>query len=540
MDNKTTEQNNNGLVQSFGLFTLIMIVLSSMIGSGVFKKIAQMSAYVQSPWLVMLAWILAGLVSLFGALGNAEVGGMITEPGGQYAYFKYMYGRFVAYMYGWTMLAVVQTATAAAVAIVFAQAVSGICGQVYGHELSEMTVKMLGIGAIVLFTAVNYFGAELSGSFNSVLMGLIVTALVGIIIADLTMSNGSMANISHIADANGVNLLLQNACKEAGIDINDITSISDLQQHLKELKDLLPEDRFKEIANTLNLENMQTLAKGNEGVIGSSVSFLNGLFAAMLGAFWAYEGWNNVGYLGAEVKNPQRNIPLGLTVGVLIVMAIYTLINFSYLYAMPIEELINVHLHVGKIGAVEVLKTYMSGGVIIVLGIIGLANFNTTNNSILASPRVTYAMAVDGLFFKEFAAVHPKYKTPTLAILFMGFWASCFVISGQFDALTEMLVFASFIFYFMAAIGVFILRKKMPDTPRAYKVSLIFPAIFAIFSAGLVFFTIYKDYIGAFGGLKDYSLGAIFNAFISMNSVRGLCLMALGIPLYFYFESKSE
>ena len=117
-----------------------------------------MSAYVQSPWLVMLAWILAGLVSLFGALGNAEVGGMITEPGGQYAYFKYMYGRFVAYMYGWTMFAVVQTATAAAVAIVFAQATADICA-VSGHPLSSLAITMLGLSAIAIFTFVNYFFA---------------------------------------------------------------------------------------------------------------------------------------------------------------------------------------------------------------------------------------------------------------------------------------------------------------------------------------------------------------------------------------------
>jgi APA family basic amino acid/polyamine antiporter len=349
-----------------------------------------------------------------------------------------------------------------------------------------------------------------------------------------------MSNISHIADANGINALLQNACKEAGVEINDITSMADLQKHLGELKSLLPPETYKSIAEKLNVENMQNVKAGNEGVVGSSVSFLNGLFAAMLGAFWAYEGWNNVGYLGGEVKNPQRNIPLGLTIGVLIVMAIYTLINFSYLYAMPIEDLINVHFHIGRIGAVEVLKTYMSGGVLLVLGIIALANFNTTNNSILASPRVTYAMAVDGLFFKQFAAVHPKYKTPTLAILFMGFWASCFVLSGQFDALTDMLVFASFIFYFMAAVGVFILRKKMPDAPRTYKVSLIFPAIFAIFSAGLVCFTVYNDFKGAFSELPDYSLDTIFSAFFGMNSVRGLLLMLLGVPLYFYLESKNE
>lgn len=514
-DNSTQK---SGLVQSFGLFTLIMIVLSSMIGSGVFKKIAQMSAHVQSPYLVMLAWLLAGFVSLFGALGNAEVGSMITEPGGQYAYFKHMYGRFTAYMYGWTMLAVVQTATAAAVAMVFAEATSGIFAQ-YGVEFSPMTVKLLAIGAIALFTFVNYFGAELSGSVNTVFMALIVTALVGIIVMDFVVSPGSFSHISHAADATGIYNLLQATCKEAGIDLTGITTISEVQKHLETLNKNLPPETMKLISEKINLNNMQGLAAGSEGVANTPFSMISALFAAMLGAFWAYEGWNNVGYLGAEVKNPQRNIPLGLTIGVVVVMAIYTLINLSYLYVLPIEDLINVHLHVGRIGAVEVLKTYISQGVIIVLAIIALANFNTTNNSILASPRVTYAMALDGLFFKRFSEIHPKYKTPTLAILFMGVWASCFVLSGQFDALTDMLVFASFIFYFMAAIGVFILRKKMPDTPRGYRVSLVFPAIFAIFSFFLILFNLYNDPI---------------------NAAKGLGLMALGVPLFFYLERKNK
>jgi basic amino acid/polyamine antiporter, APA family len=513
--------NNSGLVQSFGLFTLIMIVLSSMIGSGVFKKIAQMSAHVQSPKLVMLAWVLAGLVSLFGALGNAEVGSMITEPGGQYAYFKHMYGRFVAFMYGWTMFSVVQTATAAAVAIVFAQATADICA-VSGNPLSDMAVTGLGLSAIAIFTFVNYRGAELSGSVNTVFMALIVTALVGIIIADLTIGGGSMANIMHSADANSINETLRLACTNAGIDITGLNSMEELQANLAAMQKAAADAPTGAVAAQLeafgkvaNLNNMEHLAAGSEAVTSTTSGFLKAMFAAMLGAFWAYEGWNNVGYLGGEVKNPQRNIPLGLTVGVVVVMAIYTLINFSYLYVMPIEKLIGVHLQVGKIGAVEVLKTYMTNGVIVVSAIIALANFNTTNNSILASPRVTYAMATDGLFFKPFADIHPVYKTPTLAILAMGVMSALFVLSGQFDALTDMLVFASFIFYFMAAVGVFVLRKKMPDTPRGYRTPLLFPAIFAIFSFFLVIFTIYND---------------------PLNAAKGLGLMALGLPLYFYLE----
>lgn len=515
--------NQNGLVQSFGLFTLVMIVLSSMIGSGVFKKIAQMSAHVQSPKLVMLAWLLAGLISLFGALGNAEVGSMIAEPGGQYAYFKYMYGRFTAYMYGWTMFAVVQTATAAAVAIVFAQATADICA-VSGHPLSGGAVTMLGLSAIAIFTYVNYRGAELSGSVNSIFMALIVTALVSIIVMDLTISGGSMANLYHDADANTINAVLREACTKAGIDLTGINTIAELQTNIEAMQEAAtqsPEvaEQVKKMGEIVNLDNIKHLAPGAEAVTSTTNGFLKAMFAAMLGSFWAYEGWNNTGYLGGEVKNPQRNIPLGLTIGVVIVMAIYTLINFSYLYAMPIEQLIGVHLQTGKIGAVEVLKTYMTNGVIMVSAIIALANFNTTNNSILASPRVTYAMATDGLFFKQFAVVHPVYKTPTLAIIAMGVIASLFVLSGQFDALTDMLVFASFIFYFMAAVGVFILRKKMPDTPRGYRAPLLFPAIFAIFSLFLVVYTIMDN---------------------PTNALRGLGLMALGLPLYFYITKNND
>jgi APA family basic amino acid/polyamine antiporter len=475
-----SEQNKSQLIPTFGLFTVFMISLSSMIGSGVFKKVAPMSADVQSSSLVMLAWVLGGLISLFGALSNAEVGSIIAEPGGQYAYFKHMYGRFTAYMYGWTMLSVVQTATAAAVAVVFASATNEVLKTAFLIDLGDYGVKFLAISAIALFTFVNYRGAKMGGMVNAILASAIVIALLLIMILNFTIGGGSMANMTHVADAASV----------------------------------------KAAVEGLSPDKLEGLKYGYEEVTQTWSSTISSLFAAMLGVFWAYEGWNNLGYLGAEVKDAKRNIPLGLTMGILFVMFIYTTINFSYLYVLPVEKFINVKYADTTIAAVEVVKSYLgAGGVILIASLIAIANFSTTNNSILTAPRVSFAMAQDGLFFDKVAEVHPEYKTPATAVLIMGIASCLFVLSNTFDQLTEMLVFASFIFYFMAAVGVFVLRRKMPDAPRSFRVPSILPIIFALFSLVLVYNTIMERPILA---------------------AQGLGLMALGIPLYFYFEDKNK
>jgi APA family basic amino acid/polyamine antiporter len=249
--------------------------------------------------------------------------------------------------------------------------------------------------------------------------------------------------------------------------------------------------------------------------------FIKSMFAALLSAFWGYEGWSTIGYLGGEIKNAQRNLPLALILGMLFVIVIYFGVNLTYLYVMPIDQLVNNQHSQNTIAAVIVVKTILgNGGGIIISLLILITTLGCTNTTILAAPRLYFAMAREGLFFKSAGDLHPIHNTPSKAFIYQAVVVSLLVISGSFDQLTDMLIFASFIFYGATTLGVFILRKKMPDTARPYKTwgYPIVPAIFILFCVALVVITF---------------------AAKPREALMGLGLMLLGVPFYFYWNKKS-
>ncbi len=254
----------------------------------------------------------------------------------------------------------------------------------------------------------------------------------------------------------------------------------------------------------------------------SPLGIFGAFFAAMLAAFWAYDGWNNIGYLGGEVKNAKRNIPIALYLGVIIVILIYLIINLAFLYVIPVNEMIQVYEKRDSIAAIEVLKKFLDyGGVIVISIIIMVSTFATTNGTILASSRLYFAMSRDKLFFKKVGKCHRSFKTPSTSLIFQGIWASILVLSGSFDQLTDMLMFASFIFYGLGAFGVFILRKKMKDVYRPYKVFgyPIIPAIAVIFFFSIFIITIIQN-------PRDAGIG--------------LALMFIGVPFYLIWNYKKQ
>jgi APA family basic amino acid/polyamine antiporter len=241
----------------------------------------------------------------------------------------------------------------------------------------------------------------------------------------------------------------------------------------------------------------------------------------MLAAFWAYEGWNSVGFLGGEIKNPHRNVPLSIAFGLLIVIVLYVLTNIAYLSLMPIDSLNQINAAGNSIAAVEAVKVFWNeGGVIFISLLILLSTLGCTHATILSNARTSFAMAKEGLFFSKMAKVNSA-KVPGNALWYQGVWASILVLSGTFDQLTDMLIFAAFIFYGATAFGVFILRKKMPDAPRPYKVwgYPIVPAIFVVFCVFLIANTIIA---------RPREAGI------------GLVLILLGIPFYYWFRRKNK
>ncbi len=462
------------LVRSLGLFSAFLLIVSSIIGSGVFKKVAPMAAELQSPGLVLLCWGLAGLITLCGALSNAEVAGMIADSGGQYVYFRKMYGPLFAYLYGWSCFAVIQSSAAASIAYVFSQSFNSlihlpvlppgvtrlnIAGIFYPFD--NIGVKLLAIGLIWTLTAVNYRGVRYGGGLSNLVTVAVVICIFSVVLLGLSIGGGG-------------------------------------------------------------LDNIQTPAEGYVSRSWAGTGLIGSIFGALLSAFWAYEGWNSLSFIGGEIKSPNRNIPLALIFGVLFVMTVYLLVNFTYLYVLPIDQLISAHESKNTIAAVAVIRSFLGdGGVLFISVLILVATFGCTNTTLLMASRIYYAMARNGLFFRTAAWCHPAYNTPSNALVLQAGWASVLILSGSFDQLTDMLIFASFIYYGSTAFGVFVLRRKMPDAPRPYRVIgyPVVPALFVLFCASLVVITLYTRPREAF---------------------MGLALILAGLPFYFYWNRKNN
>jgi len=441
------------LARRLGLFTAVMVVMGNMIGSGVFKKAAPMAAELHSAGLLLLCWLIAGLVSLSGALSNAESAGMIASPGGQYAFFKRMYGRFFSFMFCWSSFTILQSASIASIAYVFGESFNALAPlprlspaleniQILGlfRPLENSGVKLFTVATLLLITWANYRGVTYGGL---------------------------IANVSTVMKLLGIAVIVAMGLFAA--------------------RQVSPE-WFPDPAQT------QTAPSGRFGLFGA-------MFTAMLGAFWAYDGWNNVISLGGEVRNPKRNIPIALALGVGGVTLIYLTVNYVYLVMVPINELAAMASSENQIVAVEALRAHFgptAAGLVAVLILISM--FGATNCQLLPPSRMYYTMAREGLFFRIAGRCHPVYRTPSNALVMQGLWSSFLVLTGTFDQLTDMVIFASFIFYGASAFGVFVLRRTMRDTHRPYRVPLVIPALFSLFCIALVFITIFERPREAFLG----------------------------------------
>ena len=453
-----------------GLRAATFLVVSVIIGSGVFKKIAPMAQELGSPWLIIACWIIAGLISLAGALSTAEMVSMFPNSGGEYFYFQKIYGRFFSFLYGWASFTVIKTAAISALAYIFAESlnslfplpVMGSNATFLGIALFQnLSIKIVASVLIILLTLLNYRGVHFAEKLSSLLTYLMLLGILVFLVVGFTTGKGNIQNLS---------------------------------QNTRDLKQLAPE----------------------------GWNLIKALFVASLGAFWGYEGWNNIAYIGEEVKNPKRNLPLALGVGTIIVIVTYVLLNLLFVYVLPIDFFIQLNASSNKIAAVEVAGQ-ISGtlGMTLIASLIVVTTLNSCNSSILMSARIMYAMARDKMFFSKAASVHPKYNTPDVALFIQAFWAIMLVFSGTFDQLTDMLVFASFLFYGSTALGVILLRIKQPELERKYKVIgyPYVPAIFCLFCVSLFISTIINQPFAA---------------------IWGLSLIATGIPVYYWLNKNAK
>jgi APA family basic amino acid/polyamine antiporter len=458
--------NQRNLIRTLGLGYVIIFVVANIIGSGVYKKIAPMAAELHSSVWILMAWIVAGIITIFGALSNAEVAGLLADTGGDFVYFKKIYNRFFAFLYGWSLFAVIQTATISSLAYVFAQSLNSIIplpeifsslkdysiGGVF-LPFQDFGVKLAAIILIILLTVLNITGLKSGAGVSKFIMWLVFTGLF--VIAYFGLSN---------VDALPVNFM----------NINELTT------------------------GTVTISSF---------------------FTAMLGAFWAYQGWVSVGYIGGEIKDPNKNIPKGIVIGVFVVIFIYLLVNITYLALLSIPQLEQIYNSGNQIAAIEAVRSFWgTGGVLFISLLILVTTLGCTNASILTGARPYYAMARDRLFFSGIGKLN-KTNVPGNSLLWQGIWASVLVLSGTFDQLTDMIIFAVFIFYGATSLGVIILRRKMPDVHRPYKVwgYPVVPVVFILFCMFLFFNTILTR---------------------PREAAIGMVLILSGIPVYLYLQRK--
>ncbi|NQW29302.1 MAG: amino acid permease [Ignavibacteria bacterium] len=470
------------LLKQLGLFTTTMIVIGSVIGSGIFKNPSSMAALVRSPELLLLVWLGAGIVTLFGALTNAEVSGVIPSTGGQYEYFRIMYGDFTAFMYGWALFFVIQTGSIASITYVFAYYFNSIFplfnlpeetwrslavplpfGTIY--PLQELGIKLLTVGSVAVLTMVNYLGVKEGGIFQSIFTVSKIVAILVLVAAAFMFGEGNTVNLFEAS--------------KQGVPVG-------------------------------------------MALIGAVVLTMNK-------ALWAYDGWNSITYVAGEIKEPQRNIPKALMIGSISIIFVYALINLAYLYILPIDSLMSSESVAADVAQIVMGKWGLTFVAIAVM----ISTLGTSNGTILASARVFFAMAKDGFFFRRVNYIHPKFHTPSKALLWQCVWTCVLVFSGTFDMLTEMLIFVSWAFYGLGAYGVFILRKKMPTADRPYRVwgYPTVPIVFIVFAIVFLIFSIVAD-------VQQYIDGHARGEDPIINSLYGVVLLAIGIPFYLRFKKS--
>ena len=453
-----------GLVRQLGLFDSTMVMVGIVIGSGIFLTTGIMAKSIPSAGLILLAWLIGGLLTLAGALTYAELGAAMPEAGGQYVYLREAYGPMSGFLFGWILFLVYTTGGIAALALAFA-------------EYTGYFFPSLGTENLILTLDIPFLKSTLHYSLSAgQLIGVAVIMLLSIVNFVGVGLGKSIQNIFTV------------------IKIGTIAAIIIL-------------------GFAIGKGTPPGLSINPSGM--SFGSIIIGLGVSLVAVAWAFDGWNNVNFVAGEIRNPKRNLPFALIIGTLAITGLYILVNYIYLYALPMEDTVGVLRIAEK--ATGALFGSSTGALISALVLISV--FGALNGTILVGPRVYYAMAKDGLFFRKVALVHPRFRTPGFSILIQAIWASVLTLSGTFEQIFTFAMFIAIAFWIIATAAVFTLRKKRPDLPRPYKTwgYPIVPAIFIIASCGILLNTLLEK---------------------PVEALAGIFLTALGIPAYFYWKRR--
>src|SRR6267143_1660893 len=414
----TTQQPQTDFVKAISRLDATALVVGSMIGSGIFIVSAEILRQVHAPGLLLVVWAVSGVVTLMGAITYGELAAMFPRAGGQYVYLREGISPLFGYLYGWTLFLVIQTGTIAAVAVAFARFTSvfwpGLSPDVFlgftmhfPKPIGDIAVglspqRILAVLSVALLTWINVRGVRTAALIQTSLTAIKTSVLALLILLGITIGRNAEALAANFA--------------------------------------------------------------GNFWATGGAAVGLGAIGAAMVGSLFSMDAWNNVGFAGSELKNAQRDLPLAMGAGVLIVTVLYVLANVAYLNVLPAAAIASAPQD--RVGTAALEAILGEPGLKLMAAAIMISTFGCNNGLILSGARVYYAMARDDLFFRSAGVLHPRFKTPAVALVVQGLWTSLLCLSGTYTQLLNFVIFAALLFYGLTAVGLFALRAKRPAAER--------------------------------------------------------------------------
>ena len=491
----------HGFVKAIGLFDGTMIVVGSMIGSGIFIVAADISRQTGSAGGLLLTWILTGFLTIAAALSYGELAALFPHAGGQYVYLREAYSPLWGFLYGWTLFLVIQTGTIAAVAVGFARYLGVIFPAISpktwiipplnfssGYAISLSVQQLVAVLMIIFLTFLNTRGVKLGKWIQNVFTSAKILSLLGLIFLCVFVARNSAAiadNFSHLWAIRGAQPI------EPGTGF---------------LKNLLP---------------TVTAASGWFGLL---VAF----GVAQVGSLFSADAWNNIGFTAAEVKNPKRDVALSMAFGTIIVITLYCLANLAYLCALPLAQIQNAPDD--RVATAALSAIFGAKGAWMMAIAIIISTFGCDNGLILAGSRVAYAMAKDGLFFQATGRLNDK-GVPGTALVYQGIWIITLIMlrtrrpdgtyGNLYNDLLDYVVFAALLFYALTILGVFVLRKTRPNAERPYRAFGYpwLPLLYIVAAIGImVVLLLYK----------------------TQTAGRGMVIVLLGLPVYWLWNREKS
>lgn len=475
------------LKRSLGLLDATSLVAGSMIGSGIFIVSAAMSQDLGSAGWLIVAWLLTGVITLTAALSYGELAGMMPEAGGQYVYIRRAWGEIPAFLYGWTVFAVIQTGVIAAVAMAFANYASelspalGTKNVLFSVGSFDVSAgQLLGLSGVVILSYINARGVRLGAVVQRIFTSAKLLALFGLIVLGLYVGLKTDVFSNNFHDAWSPVRTIQE--KDGSWTSHPLAGLGFLT------------------------------------VFG--MTLINSLFSS--------DAWNNVTFIAGEIREPQKNIPRSLILGTTIVTVLYILANIAYLALLPLKgdpngaDVISKGMQfaeMGRVGTAAATVIFGKVATIMMAVLIMISTFGCNNGLVLMGARLYYAMSKDGLFFKKAGELN-RHNVPSFAIWIQAIWGGLLCFSGTYKDLITYATFASMIFYIVTISGVFILRKREPDAPRPYKALgyPLLPAFYILTALAICVVLVFMD---------------------SRNSVGALVVIAIGVPVYFISKAVS-